>query len=503
MLVQPLLPGDTLHNLGFDESVMMVGAAGKLMDGLGNEKPREVTVDELKARFFVLGTQVGIAVQMFVFSVVIMVLAYDDATGAIYELSTIYYPLFRGLFMICFFFCCYGVNLFVWKRYGIDYRAILGVSYAHNYHLMMRASFMVMSLVFGSFVLYVLTLRTPRLSSGLDLPSKHIWPATALVGTLMLVAWPRDLMPEWNDCAQRGKLFYSLLRILVSPLFPTNFAATFIADVLTSMPKVFSDLLFTACVYSNDSWRTVEWDRELGELTHRSRVSQCSNDNPTYAAIYFCTAIAPFWLRLMQCCRGFRDTRERKHLYNALKYCTSITVVTLSLYANSSDSIKSAWYAASIISTVYALVWDLKMDWGLPVCSIGHVQSLVFGSSLKHSSMTGHAASHSLKFYNGNLQKERLYPRHFYTIAAGTNTLARLGWAVYISPGQHVVQQHVVLLLGCVELLRRAQWAAIRLEWEQLNREVKREASEMAANDKAVQLWREHNHEMLKRTFLF
>jgi hypothetical protein len=42
----------------------------------------------------------------------------------------------------------------------------------------------------------------------------------------------------------------------------------------------------------------------------------------------------------------------------------------------------------------------------------------------------------------------------------------RLGWAIYISPAQAYVQQHIILLLGCVELLRRAMWAILRVEWE-------------------------------------
>ena len=32
------------------------------------------------------------------------------------ELSSVYYTLFRGLFLACFFFSCYGVDLYVWKR---------------------------------------------------------------------------------------------------------------------------------------------------------------------------------------------------------------------------------------------------------------------------------------------------------------------------------------------------------------------------------------------------
>jgi hypothetical protein len=60
-----------------------------------------------------------------------------------------------------------------------------------------------------------------------------------------------------------------------------------------------------------------------------------------------------------------------------------------------------------------------------------------------------------------------VYPSAFYYFAFLTNAAARLSWAIYISPGQTVVQQHVILVLGCVELLRRAQWALLRLEWEQ------------------------------------
>ena len=246
---------------------------------------------------------------MFLFSIVIMVVAYDDQTGAIYELSLIYYPLFRALFLLCFFFCSHGINLFVWKRFDVDYRAILGVSHSHNYHLVMRSSFMVMSLVFGSFALYVLTLRTPHTSSGFQLPSKHLWPAVALVGTVLIVAWPCDLMPEWGDRAQRRSLFRTLLRVCFSPFFPTNFAATFVADVLTSMPKICSDLQFTACIYSTGSWAEVSWDRRRGELTNSSLVVTCTDQNSAYAAVHFLTAIAPFYFRLMQCCRAYRDTR--------------------------------------------------------------------------------------------------------------------------------------------------------------------------------------------------
>ena len=111
----------------------------------------------------------------------------------------------------------------------------------------------------------------------------------------------------------------------------------------------------------------------------------------------------------------------------------------LSALAGHHPALKSCWYATACGSTVFAYIWDLKMDWGHP--------------ALSPAPAPGEPA--------------RRYPAWSYNVAACTNAVARLGWAVYISPDQKVVQQHMILLLGCVELMRRAQWAAFRLEWEQ------------------------------------
>ena len=246
----PLLP----TNLGFDErSIKVVPAGATVLDGMGSEKERLVSVDELKNRFFILGLQTGFALQMFVMAIVMMATTYR-MVGATEELSSVYYTLFRGLFLACFFFSCYGVDLYVWKRYGIDYRAILGVTHSHNYHSVMRGSFNVMTLVFSCFALYVLTL-TMHLT-----PNKHIWPLAAVAGTVLTLLWPWDWMPEWQDRAQRLKLLGTICRVLASPLTEVSFARTFVADVLTSMPKIFNDLLFTACMLSTGNAFEVHWD---------------------------------------------------------------------------------------------------------------------------------------------------------------------------------------------------------------------------------------------------
>ena len=46
------------------DAALQPGGIKVLLDGLGREEQREITVDELKSRFFALGVQIGIASQM-------------------------------------------------------------------------------------------------------------------------------------------------------------------------------------------------------------------------------------------------------------------------------------------------------------------------------------------------------------------------------------------------------------------------------------------------------
>ena len=67
------------------------------------------------------------------------------------------------------------------------------------------------------------------------------------------------------------------------------------------------------------------------------------------------------------------------------------------------------------------------------------------------------------------LRPEMRYPKWCYYCAVALNAVARCGWAIYISPDQTVLAAHMVLVLGCVELLRRSVWALLRLEWEDIH----------------------------------
>ena len=429
-----------------------------VLDTMGHEHAGEVLIDTLKSRFFALGLQAGIALNCFVVSVAVMVVSYDPRSGAIYVLSGSYYPLYRALLLISVFGCCHGLNLFVFKRFGVDYRAIYGVGFEHNYHVVLRGCFTLMSLVFLSFMLFVFTL-----TSGLT-PNRHLWPAVALLGAAALFAWPWDIYAEWHDARQRHALLRAVCRVLVAPFSEASFAHCFLADVFTSMPKIFVDVLQTGCLYASGGIFAANWDKASQRF--ESGTAACTNANLSYKVPLIVLSVLPFWLRLMQCCRAYRDTSAKKNIVNGCKYCSSIAVVLLSFVKDPEhpgSAVDFIWAATAIFSTAFTMTWDVVMDWG-------HGPAWLRGFA--HGAEFGRPSSAPL------LRTSRAYPLWSYYVALVYNGCARLGWAVYISPGQTVVQQHVVLLLGCVELLRRAQWATFRLEWEQIHRHLHDEPTE-------------------------
>ena len=132
-----------------------------------------------------------------------------------------------------------------------------------------------------------------------------------------------------------------------------------------------------------------------------------------------------------------------KYLFNALKYFMSMTVgilaTTKQLYPDASYLI-TVWLYVSVVTTFYCLYWDVFMDWGLGDFKAEHF--------FLRSSDT------------------LFFPPYTYYCAIVLDAFFRLGWAIYISPGNMVLQQHFILLLGCVELVRRFVWSIFRVEWE-------------------------------------
>ena len=71
-----------------------------VVDGLGSIDESLVPIDVIKQRFFFLGLQTGVGLQMFGICIIMMMVASNAASGAMHQLTASYYPLFR--LFLCF-----------------------------------------------------------------------------------------------------------------------------------------------------------------------------------------------------------------------------------------------------------------------------------------------------------------------------------------------------------------------------------------------------------------
>ncbi len=138
----------------------------------------------------------------------------------------------------------------------------------------------------------------------------------------------------------------------------------------------------------------------------------------------------------------------KAQLWNAGKYFSSILIQFANIFRHKlrGDVTLLIFIGVSILATVYSYGWDLYMDWGL----LRSYQSGKWG-----------------------LRTKFLLPTWFYYYAIVSNLILRFAWivplfAIYM-PGWITNYQLLIVTLCLAELFRRAQWAIIRLENEQIN----------------------------------
>jgi hypothetical protein len=110
-----------------------------------------------------------------------------------------------------------------------------------------------------------------------------------------------------------------------------------------------------------------------------------------------------------------------------------------------SNPLKLAIGSVTLTSTLYCLYWDYKMDWGL----------------FRETPGKG-------KKY---LRDKLLYPTWFYYYAIISNMFLRFFWVFGLITFDNVyIDKQIIPLIQCLfEGFRRAQWALIRIENENVN----------------------------------
>jgi len=239
---------------------------------------------------------------------------------------------------------------------------------------------------------------------------------------------------------------------------PVTFWHVIVADYATSLAKALSDLQITACVVASallfgDTTKSSA-DRVL-DPTARSYSDAIFDAHKAACAASAANALClalPFWCRLNQCLRCYFESRERKHLVNALKYCSAFPLVAIGYVQNQTDPTdlqalarhRDMLVVAAFVNSSFSFCWDVAMDWGLLTPKRRH---LVLADRSNLSLALGYVA---LLAFN-------LATRFAWAVAVFTRTRGKIDASFQM------------FVLEVVEVLRRTVWAIFRVEHEYLN----------------------------------
>lgn len=352
--------------------------------------------------FFRVGLYIGVSTPLIVTSLV-----------KIFQLGLIVEPIWRqvlymfgGMFIIVLSFFGFSIDLYLWRRYRINYVFIFELNLQHVLSYKQFAEFAAISLFLWSVVFYFTIHGTIN----------NLIPFQYLPLLLILLYLAVLLMPIPVFYASSRKWFLKALFHIFTPgIRKVTFKDFFIADLLISLTFFWTSLYLTACFYANGKDKSAEL---------------CSPSTSWFTPLLISV---PLLIRFIQCLRKYYDSNwiRKKNLWNAGKYMVAISAV----FASSFNSINKGGWALGIwiffaaISTGYSYYWDLYKDWNI----------------------------------RGNdkvISKRALY------VVAALNLVLRANWILTINAFLLFDQIILSFLFGCLEICRRYLWALFRVELE-------------------------------------
>ena len=329
---------------------------------------------------------------------------------SLWERSSIEPAMIRAPIVILLFLVLWGINVMIFERLRFKYHTVL-TSKRHS-----------LSFVFSSAIalalLYLLILASLA----------NYFYASVEIAILVFYALTFIMFLLPNLPGQEGRTSFS--RLLYQVFFPAHsisFAEVILADIFTSLSKVFKDVGTTAIVlYARARKTEVVEHHELGML------------------LIALLASLPFYLRIRQCLVqlwGAPDAAARLPIcLNTLKYVSGFPPIWLSFMASLGFVHKNLPVLIIIMATINSLFsygWDLFMDWGF------------------------------IAFCRGKPSPRRLIPLPLLLLACAVNLVLRLSWtANFFTFFSSLHPATLVFVVELAEIFRRWMWIIFRVEWE-------------------------------------
>ncbi|KAH1120432.1 hypothetical protein J1N35_003592 [Gossypium stocksii] len=343
----------------------------------------------------------------------------------LYEAFLYYNPLLLVTTMVWL----WGINLWVFSRSNINYAKIFDLDQNHLTHREIWKCATWMTIVVPTSMTAYLYLYS---NGEVSLAASQ--PVLLYFAVVMLLIFPFDIF----YFSSRYYLLRALWRIVL-PLQAITFSDFFLADILTSMAKVFSDIERSVCRMVHRQVATIAWFEAD---------SVCGSHSVAIPLVL----VLPYLFRFFQCLRQYRDIGERSALLNALKYSTAVPVIFLSalkyhvLPESWTNFYRPLWLLSSVLNSLYSFYWDVARDWDFSFARM-------------------------FKFNKSHLYSHLLHGRTWvYFWVIGSNLILRCTWTYKLSA--HLRNNYLtVFTIAALEIFRRFQWIFFRVEneWNKIN----------------------------------
>nr|KYP38248.1 SPX and EXS domain-containing protein 5 [Cajanus cajan] len=384
----------------------------------------------------------------------VMRMSADKRDLFLYEAFLYFNPLLLAALMVWL----WGINLWFFAQGGVNYAKIFDLDQNHLTHreIWKCATWMTI-IVPTSMTAYI------YLYSHGEVSYAASQPVLLYAAAVMVLIFPFDIF----YFSSRYYFLKTLWRILFPlqaslPLFgcivcdahihvpnevrrkvgktAISFADFFLADILTSMAKVFSDLERSVCRMVHRQVATIAW---------LEADSVCGSHSVAIPLVL----VLPYLFRLNQCLRQYKDTGEKTSLLNALKYSTAVPVIFLSALKYHvfpdrwTNFYRPLWLLSGVVNSSYSFYWDVSRDWDLS------------------------GFTRIFKFNKPHLFSQMLYGRRWvYLWVIGSNLVLRCTWTYKLSA--HLRHNYLtVFAIAALEIFRRFQWIFFRVEneWNKMN----------------------------------
>lgn len=315
----------------------------------------------------------------------------SSVTNILCEQSDTIIRLYRPGILLAFFIFLLGFNIYGWRKAGVNHVLIFEIDYRE--HLAPTHLWEVSFVIALAWALSLLAFIHNPLA---DYLPRYAHPAILYSFLVILIIFPLPIPGLSCYRKARSWLVGRFWRLLFPGYWSVTFADFWLADQLTSMAGFLVDMEYITCFYAVDgnintglSCSTLSADESSNDqsvITYRSS-NETVTDNKCLCGelvggsswaggIQVFLMMWPAVIRFLQCIRRYVDSRKlHPHITNAGKYSTTLIKVLISYLmaytlrnASEDDSSKSTWFVilfvAHAISSIYSLVWDIKMDWG-------------------------------------------------------------------------------------------------------------------------------------------